>query len=671
MRRSYILFLLAVILNGIAQGQESLLLKITPPDSKVSSYIFCSTELPGVENFDISTPIAPVMSSVNTVAFFNVPDASEIQNIPVFMKSPGESTLKGYYKREDRIRFELMVGDKLKESVENYYTIKPLYILQLFRDKDHGTGKEYQQNLLLNNALQTGKPTLSLVTIRQIAGVMEEMDFDTQASVLSNYVNNAQAFLDADGKKFTAYSKQNISEYAATEYTAEQAAYITTMINSMNDLLLKKMEPLSTQQSVLYILNADLIGGDYGLIKKLKAKGYTIEYQPINIKTGTTNTSVNNNTTTNTTPAAPANIEPDDFPALTVMPAATMNPEEVKLVNVNELKKNKKTYLGYADPFGDAFDMASADTLFLESWYELKGTDANFKVMVPVKEDWEETETPWVDAGTIKKFIYQTNHAKSDLFYSVGYTVYPPSFNQTDKNKFFNDFIDQTKDQLNGDIIAQRIISEPGYTGREFTAAVGDSFFVRSQFILQDNIFFQLLVGGPGNNPFSAYAEAFLRSFDLSSNAMVNWYLFDQPGFNCYLPTQPSKSSKQYTLPSGPMTVQTFVADDYRELVTYTVTVSAYPPGHKFGNTNSFFDDLIANAERQYIGKASKIEKVKLNGVEGRYVEMQLMNKKTYRIYFYFDGNTVYQFAAGGDTGVLLSLNANRFFNSVQFTAGN
>ncbi|HNA57383.1 MAG TPA: TraB/GumN family protein, partial [Chitinophagales bacterium] len=192
--RILVLLLLAVATN-VLSAQESLLWKVTSPNGKFTSYILCSTELPGVENYDIITPATPIISKVNTVAFFNVPDAAEIQNIPTFMKAPGDNTLKGYYKREDRIRFELMVADKLKENIETYYAYKPLYTLQLMREKDHAAGLDYQQTILLDIALQQKKPTLSLMTIRQIAGVMDLMDFNTQATVLSNYINTASLYI--------------------------------------------------------------------------------------------------------------------------------------------------------------------------------------------------------------------------------------------------------------------------------------------------------------------------------------------------------------------------------------------------------------------------------------------------------------------------------------------
>ncbi|HMZ89701.1 MAG TPA: TraB/GumN family protein [Chitinophagales bacterium] len=669
--RILVLLLLAVATN-VLSAQESLLWKVTSPNGKFTSYILCSTELPGVENYDIITPATPIISKVNTVAFFNVPDAAEIQNIPTFMKAPGDNTLKGYYKREDRIRFELMVADKLKENIETYYAYKPLYTLQLMREKDHAAGLDYQQTILLDIALQQKKPTLSLMTIRQIAGVMDLMDFNTQATVLSNYINTASLYIDADNEKFQAYAGQSMKDYLRVVNSSEQDAYITTMIGSMNDMLMKKMDPLLQQQSALFILDADLIGGDLGIIKKLQAKGYTVVAEPFDYKKYADGMKPDPNLTNNTINNATAsNIPADDFPSFAIQPVTGgyVDPETIKVINIKDNPGKKPGYLAYRDPFGDFFDMQSADTLFMESWYELRGTDANFHVKVPVKGDWEESSTPWLEGGEIKKFVYQTNHAKSDVFYSIGYTVYPPSFKADDRDAFFNQFIQSTQDQISGQIISQRIVSNPNFTGREFTAVVGDSFFVRSQFLLQDNVLYQLLVGGPGDNSYSVYAEAFLNSFQTASNVLVNWFFFEQPSFSCYLPMEPSKSTKTYTLPSGPLQVQTFSAPDLKEAIEYQVVVSTYPAGHKFSNKKTFFDELIANAEKQYIGKALKVESVENNGVEGRYVEMQLMNRKIYRMYIYFDGTSTYQFVAGGDSNVMVSNNVNRFIQSMKMSA--
>ncbi len=111
--RIFVLYFL-LIAAGTSYAQESLLWKVTSPDGKQNSYILCATELPGVENYDIATPVGEIMNIVNTVAFYNVPDAAEVQNIPVFMKSSGDNTLKAV----SYTHLTLPTSDLVKISVD-------------------------------------------------------------------------------------------------------------------------------------------------------------------------------------------------------------------------------------------------------------------------------------------------------------------------------------------------------------------------------------------------------------------------------------------------------------------------------------------------------------------------------------------------------------------------
>lgn len=657
-------FFMIICLPGFSQ---SVLWKISGPGSEAPSYILCTAEESGIENYDIVTSASAVMDKINTVAFYCIPDASDKQNIPTLMAAPDERTLKGYYKRDDRIRMELMVRDKLGSNIDSIYGLKPLYVMQLFRDKDHKNGHSYQQNALFNSAIQNTKPTLSVLTLRQIASIMDQVDYDTQAFIMSNYMANEAARLESDNLKLQYYKNQQIEEYAEEVYAHEQTAYIEIYINQISDLVAKKIDALSTQLSVLYVINTEFAAGEKGLLAKLKSKGYTVTAENFQLKQqSASQQSTNNTVSTNNTFQSP----PDGFPLLSLNSTANtiINPEEITIVqssDITESYKNKK-YIAYSDPFNDMFDYNGSDTLFLDNWYKLKGTDANFEVRVPIKGDWESIVEDNV-LGTIKHYVYQTNHAKTDLFYSMGYTVYPPTFQPGDKNTFYNDFLERSVNNIGGKPLAQRIISTPYYTGREFTAIVGDSFFVRSVFFLQDNILYQMLVGGPGNNAYSVFSEGFFHSFHTMGASISNWFLFEQPAFKCYIPTPPSKATQSYNVGSGAMNLITYTSEDYKENITYSINVYNYPPGYKFKGKNAFYDELIANAERQYYGKAQSVTKVTKNGIEGRYVVMPLMNKKTYLMYFFFDKNAVYQYIAGGDPSAIQSLNVKRFFDSFEF----
>jgi len=662
------LFLLLITAGFNVFAQQSVLWKISSANSPSPSYILCTTDISGIENYDIITPAAAVMDKVNTVAFYCIPDESDKQNIPTLMGAEDERTLKGYYKREDRIRLELMVRDKLNADIESYYALKPVYLLQLFKEKDHKAGAGYIQSSLFTTAIQKTKPTLSLLTIRQIASAMDEIDFETQAFILSNYLSTVNTFLESETKKIQYYKNQSLTDFASEFYASEQDAYIDFFVNGISEMLLKKVDALSAQQSVLYVVDAEFAAGERGLLTKLKTKGYTVTAEVFTLKQRDSNSTQN---TVVNTPTTSSNGEPDGFPTIVTSASNTiiLDPSDITIVASDEVSAvyNSKTYTALIDPFNDLLDYAAADTLFLESWYDMKGAEANFKIKVPIKGEWEELITDTYN-GTIKQYTYQTNHARTDLFYSIGYTVYPPSFKTDNKNVFYNDFLERSVNKIGGKPLAQRIISTPYFTGREYTAVVGDSFFVRSVFFLNDNVLYQLLVGGPGNNAYTPYAEAFLNSFETTGGTTSNWFMFEQPAFNCYLPTPPSKSTQSYNIGGGAMNLITYTAEDYKENISYIISVYNYPPGYNFKSKNAFYDELIANAERQYFGKALSIEKVTKNGIDGRYVQMQLVNKKSYYIYFFFDKNSVYQYLAGGDPAVMQSLNVKRFFDSFLFT---
>ena len=116
----------------------------------------------------------------------------------------------------------------------------------------------------------------------------------------------------------------------ATIFNAtEPPAYINVMVGSINDLLMRKIEPLSTQQSVLYILNTALVGGENGILKKLKGKGFTVTAENFNYKKYVSDSplKIDPPPEKNETPSTYT----DNFPAITILPSTSgyLNPDEI------------------------------------------------------------------------------------------------------------------------------------------------------------------------------------------------------------------------------------------------------------------------------------------------------------------------------------------------------
>ncbi|MFN0276428.1 MAG: TraB/GumN family protein [Chitinophagales bacterium] len=653
MQKLFIFFTtLFFCLQGFAQ--QGILLKITPPGGTTSSYIFATFEHKEIVNYNFENVIEPVMGMVNTVVFDWLEDEAQRAKMMEIMQFKEDQNLKKIYDRDDNIRYELMVMDKLKGEVAAYAKTQPLHTLQLFRERDFGQGVEYQDNVIFQMALNASKPIISVLNPRSIEEIVYTMDFKTQAEILSNYVNNVSAFLTNDDENLMRYLNGDLQEIAINTETLQSESYINTFLNKKIELVFNKVVLLSAQQAALFVIDGELLGGSRGILKKLENENFMItpEYRTI-----TKNANQEN--------SLEETVAPDKFPTLTIQ-EFTPASGNVKIIYNDSLQNVQHEFIALYDPFNDLFDYATADTTFLKNWYAIRGSEGKCNMKIPVQAEWESTITP-SPAGDIKSFSYSGNHARSDLFYSFGYSVYPQTFDAGNKTVFFNEYVKQQIIKLKGELLSQRLISSPEYVGREFTIVVSDSFFVRSKVFLKNNIVYQMLCGGPGNNAYGAFANGYFNSFRLESKVANNWYFYQNTFFSCNLPTPPLTGSQKISIPEGTLTLQTFTSEDYQEGISYLVSVYLYPPGYEFGNENDFLEELVKGAEKQYVGKAVKNAKVKKDGLNGRYVEMQLNNTKIYKIYFFYRGNAVFQYLAGGPAPSMKSENPNYFFDTFSF----
>jgi hypothetical protein len=337
-----------------------------------------------------------------------------------------------------------------------------------------------------------------------------------------------------------------------------------------------------------------------------------------------------------------------------------------RIILLNELEARDLPAQALMDPFGDRYDYLMSDTSFISDWYELRSNDAFFTIRMPEKTKWEETLTESIN-GPIRTNTANVNHARSDLFYSIGYTIYPPNFNLDQKAAFFDDFIYRSIRKMNGNLLAQRIISDPEYSGREFVVMVNDSFYVRSVIILRGNILYQLLNGGPDDKPYSTYAEEFLRSFRLDKGKSTNWFTQMEAMINCDFPRQPFIQNQSYNTQYGPLQVRTFNAEDFNDGLSYFLSINTYPPGYKFKSDKEFYAELIADAERQYFGRAITTTNVKKGKHKGKEVVLQLNNGKVYQMHFFIVDQVVYQYLVGGAATSLQSSNARYFLDHFVF----
>ena len=171
--------IIALLLTGFhLRGQQSLLLEYTPAGSSNSSYIFGILDNAGSPDVPVSTALNAVMKEVNTVAFEWLPERYELeQEAGLLQINSTENNLKRYLKRDDNIRYELFILDKLQEEVADYANFTPLYTMQLFRNAFLAGSRDFHRDEVFDSARKNIKPVLSMLNIRQLTSLMMAVPF--------------------------------------------------------------------------------------------------------------------------------------------------------------------------------------------------------------------------------------------------------------------------------------------------------------------------------------------------------------------------------------------------------------------------------------------------------------------------------------------------------------
>lgn len=651
----YFFWLALLLLSLPSRAQESVLVRWVPENSGTPSYILAILHNTEAARYPLSNVPYEVFPLVNTVAFEWLEESYETEQAKEIMQLREELNLKRYLERDDNIRYELFIINNLQENVEQYAGLMPFYTMQLFRDFLRGEGRTYQEELLYQYALEETKPVLSMLSMRNIAEYMATVPSEQQADVLSRFVNDQDLFATYEHDKAGLYRNQSLTELGLLVTGTEQPAWLQAMRTRVNRDLVAQMMELSAGQSVLYILDAERIGGPGGIVPLLLEEGAEVSDMPFTLSSDAEIEEYYTGTN---------ELQADQFPDYLLDNLSDRSGYAVRnrIIKVDELQAGELPPAAITDPFGDGYDYLGTDTSFISEWFELRSNDAYFSIRMPEKTKWEETLTESIN-GNIKSVQAQVNHARSDLFYSIGYTIYPPNFDPGIRADFFDDFVYRSIRKINGQLVTQRIISDPEYVGREFVVSVDDSFYVRSQIILRGNILYQILCGGPDNKPYAPYAEEFIRSFRPDRGKATNWYTYLDQQISCQFPRQPLIQNQNYPTQYGQVQVKTFNTEDFDTQLSYFLSINQYPDGYPVKGSKSFYNGLISDAERQYFGRAVSVTKVRKGRNKGVEAVLQLNNGKVYRMHFFVVDKVLYQYLVGGTASAMESAGVDYFLD--------
>ncbi len=122
-------------------------------------------------------------------------------------------------------------------------------------------------------AKKNNEPTGSLIDVKDYIQLVKSVPMEMQAKALTLFFDHQQEILDAIDKSVDAYKSKDIDAAAA----AFSGAMGPTSCGFLTQESTKVMEQVMRDKPTLFVLPCYVLGGEQGILSKLKAQGLHVE----------------------------------------------------------------------------------------------------------------------------------------------------------------------------------------------------------------------------------------------------------------------------------------------------------------------------------------------------------------------------------------------------------
>lgn len=264
----------------IAQETQSLLWKVTSPDSDNASYLFGTIHLLPEEKFLFTEKMKQAFDATETLALemdIDIPMGEQLKMAQQMMMPDGKSWAE-YMTPEEfaalRSCYVDSLGIKANKFDKQYVKIRPLFLSGLVLSTLLGKVKAYEQELSAM-AKKSKKPILGLETLDQQMAFMASVKVEEQ---ITQVKEAGASLLREYSRMLDAYLLQDLT---ALESVARESGDLEGM---EEELLTKRNEawiPLIKEQAAksptFFAVGALHLVGEKGVIAKLRDAGFIVE----------------------------------------------------------------------------------------------------------------------------------------------------------------------------------------------------------------------------------------------------------------------------------------------------------------------------------------------------------------------------------------------------------
>jgi len=276
---------LVVVVAGVSFGQKkadsAMLYKVTGKGLAKPSYILgtfhaiCSTDM---------LPIDKLTGFVNETdqmyLELDLDDPAVMQSMARGLAMPDGKILKDLFNAEQYAKIEALLKDSVGVPIEMVKSIKPsmLSVMVATSPKSLGCTPGAVDTQVMKAATDAKKPVFGLESVESQIAVLNSQPLEKQASDLLKLAENPQKQINELKTMMAIYKSQDSEKLYET--TARQMAtegeFGRRLLADRNLDWIPKISKAMTEKPTFFAVGAGHLGGNKGVIKLLKAKGYKV-----------------------------------------------------------------------------------------------------------------------------------------------------------------------------------------------------------------------------------------------------------------------------------------------------------------------------------------------------------------------------------------------------------
>lgn len=272
--------LFAFSINTSAQGANSLLWEISGNGLEQPSYLYGTIHIICPDDFIMSDELKTAFKEADQIAMeVDLADQLEMQAFQTGMMKMEGVDYEGMMTEEDYNKLDGIIKSKYGTGLSAMKIMKPFGMLSvMYTELIECAAPESYELSFMQMAKDQEKEIFGLESAASQVAIFDNIPEKEQVEWIVDMMNNADDSKAEFAKMVSDYKAQDLEAlFASMAESPEYAKYEEQLLDNRNEAWIPKIGKLTKDKSTFIAVGAMHLAGENGVIKLLKAAGYTVK----------------------------------------------------------------------------------------------------------------------------------------------------------------------------------------------------------------------------------------------------------------------------------------------------------------------------------------------------------------------------------------------------------